>query len=174
MLNSLVPGCFDRYAILATQNQTERKEECMVHFRCQIQVALFLSLGVICSGLFRDKTKQNKQTNKKTQQNQSKLRFPFYPCDTMFSRSPCRWAVVPMDWRRNWIPFPIFLFHVWNSTIVMNFSGLIICQLKILRAQGGLTSQDLNVDICVHLLERFLPWPKAWRVKGGLGHKQVR
>lgn len=38
-----------------TEQNREWKEECIVWFCCQIQVALFLSLCMICSGLFRDR-----------------------------------------------------------------------------------------------------------------------
>lgn len=71
------------------------------------------------------------------------------------------------------ISFPVF-FLVWNSTIVINFYGLIICPFKIWRVQGGLSSQVLNIGVCIHLSDEFLPWPqKCKRMRGEVGLKQI-
>lgn len=66
-------------------------------------------------------------------QNKAKLGFHFYLCDTMLSQFASQVGCWPYGLNEGLalLSSPVFSFCVQNVTIVMNFSGLIICQLKI-------------------------------------------
>lgn len=127
------------------------------------------------------KTQKPKNENKKTNTppktktlNQTTFRFHFYLRDTMFSQLTSQVRCCPNGLDEGLDPPPCLplsrlKFHHCDELLWANH--LPTQNIDI----SGRTSWILNIDVCIHLLDWFLPWPKArGRVKGGLDHKQVR